>query len=481
MKLSKLIALLLAILTLALGCISCSNETGDTEITTAGAQASEEATDPEDTIPPEEVFEIPDDHNLNREINIYSWSQQTIWEWDAESETGEVINDAIFRRLQKTEQLLGITIVVDKQSGDWENRNSFISKLEGNVKSNTHAYDFVGQYTPAAGIGAIKSLYMDLKDIDTIRLDKEWWPGDITETASINNRLYFITGDISSTCIRNMSTVMANLDLTNSYQCGNLFELVDNKQWTLDKMVELGTGKVSLNGGSDPTDYGITVTSNVTYDGLFYSGGFTFVEEDADGTLKMSADLAGEDLINWFDKCQKMLFNHDDVELKGIEEFFSAGHGLFHLGQTSDIQNVLRDVPFKFAVLPFPTFKEGQDYRTITGYWVTMFSVPTDAKNPEESGIALETLGYYGFDLITPAVYIDSFQYKYLDDPDNARMFRLLHDTMTYDTGRFFADAINCFAGFRQACTQDVSWSSYYETKKIAWNKGVKNVYEVLG
>lgn len=479
----KLIALLLALLMVSVLFVSCSNENGNEDTTTAAADTAAD-TEPEETEDPTIILEIPAEHNYGgKDFVLYTWSNQTQWEWDSEGTNGETMNDAIWSRRIKTEELLGVKIVLEKQIGDWDNRNSFIAKLDANVSTNLHSFDAVSQYTPAAGIGAIKKLYKDLMDIETLHTEKKWWPGDITESAAVNGRLYFITGDITPTLIRNMSCVMANLEMCEQYQLPDIYELVDNKQWTLEKFEEIATGHVaSLNGNGEEKYYGVTISNNVTYDGLFYSGAFKFVEANPDGTLVMSPDLYGEDIITWFDAAQKFLFGHEDVELLAVNTAFTSGHAIFHLGQSSDIQNYMRDVTFQFGIAPFPIRNPEQDgYHTISGYWNSMFSIPIDVSDEQMSGTVLEVLGYFGYDVMTPAFYIDSFQYKFLNSAENARMFDLLHDTMTYDTGRFYADAINCFAAFRKACTQDMTWKSYFEGQKTMWEKGVQNVYDTLG
>ncbi|HHT54019.1 MAG TPA: extracellular solute-binding protein [Clostridiales bacterium] len=476
------ILILVLVATLAFMLAACMTGESETGTTTAGADTEPETTE---SIYDENGYlldSLPSDLDFGgKEFRIFTWSNQTIWEWDATEITGDVIGDAIYNRKLAVEDRMGVKLVITKQSGEWENRNSFIQAVANNVLAGAQAFDVVGQYTPAAAIGAMQELYLDLNDIDNIDFEKPWWPGDIIESSSINGKLYFATGDITPTLIRSMGTVMGNLDLIEAYDIEDVYALVDNGTWTLDKLKEIALGlQTGTDGGRQ--FYGVTITSNVQYDNLFYSAGFKFVEVNSDGTISLSDDLGSERMIDWFSKCQSFLNDNPDVALLAINAAFTSGDAVFHFGGIADVQNHLKNLDIHFAILPYPKYDTAQDeYYTICGYWVSMYSIPIDAPDPIMSGAVLEALASSGYRTITPAFYRDSFQYKYLDTEVNARMFDLLHDTLVYDTGRTFCDQINIFAAFRQAASPGSSWSSVYASNKNMWTNTIERVYNTLG
>lgn len=489
MKSLRIIAALLALLTTLVVFTACAqNNDSSTDTTTPTPQAADttptdggeaSSTEAETTVSP---LMIPDDLKFtDKTFTIFTWSNQTQWEWDADKLAGELIGDAIYNRKLATEERFDIKLNVIKQPGEWNNRNSFIQAVAGSVLTESHAYDIVGQYTPAAAIGTMQSLYTDLHDVEHLNISSSWWPGDISEACSINGKLYFATGDITPTLIRNMGTVIVNLDMVENLGLENVYDIVDNGNWTLEKLKELALGHVSLDGEAFQS-YGITINDNVMFDNFFYGGGFKFVTAESDGTIRMSDDISSERLVNWFRDCQSLLNDNGDVALEGIAKFFTEGRSIFHCGTVADVQNYLKDVDFDFGILPFPKYSADQkDYATIVGYWVTMYSVPIDAADMAMSGAVLEYLGYEGATNLTPVVYRDAFQYRYLGTEDNARMFDLLHDTLVYDTGRIFADQVACFSSFRQAATPTVDWTSYSTSQKKVWAKNVSNIYTQLG
>ena len=498
MKKIRIAALLMALLMLALCFASCANTPVVTDETTAGENASTEAPvagtteTPETTYPVDEngyeLDKLPELNYNNQEFVIFTWSNQVMWEWNEDgTTTGEKIHDAIYDRQVRAEERLGIEIVLSKQTGDWNNRNSFITTVEANVNAGSQdAFDLVGQYTPAAPIGAMKGLYSDLSEIQYLDWERPWWPSDIQESCHINNNVYFITGDITGTLVRNIHAIICNLDLAEDHNLPDVYKLVENHEWTMDKFTELAVGTIQGINPDGSAAYSVTFPNNVEYDSLFYGAGFRFVDHDADGKLVMSEELAGERLETWFQTCRAFLFDNADVEILAINAAngFTSGNVLFHCGGVSDVQNSLQDVSFDFAILPFPLYdKDQEDYYTITSYWVSMYSIPTNAPDPSMSAAVLECLSSYGYRYLTPVIYQESFQYRYLDTLENARMFDLLHDTLVFDPGRLFADQLNCFAAFRQAAQEagSTSWSSYYAAYAKSWSKSLSNIINKLG
>lgn len=498
MKKIRLAALFMAILTLSLCFASCANTPVDESGTTAGENPSTDSPaaatteTPESTYPVDEngyeLDRLPDLNYNNEDFVIFTWSNQVQWEWNEDDTTnGDKIHDAIFNRQVRTEERLGINIVLSKQTGDWSNRNSFITTVEANVESGqSDAFDLIGQYTPAAPIGAMKNLYLDLSELEYLDFERPWWPSDIQESCHINNNVYFITGDITGTLVRNVQTVICNLDLAENHQLPNIYEIVDNKEWTMAKFMELAVGTIQgINPDGSPA-YSVTFPNDVAFDNLFYGAGFRFVDHDSDGKLVMSEELAGERLETWFQTCRSLLFDNEDVAIVAVNgtNGFTSGNVLFHCGQMADVQNNLQDVNFDFAVLPYPMYDENQeDYYSITSYWVSMYSIPTNAPDPTKSAAILECLSSYGYRYLTPVIYQEAFQYRYLDTLENARMFDLLHDTLVFDPGRLFADQLSCFAAFRQAgqANGSTSWSTYYASNKVAWSKSLTRIISTLG
>ncbi|MCQ2427342.1 MAG: extracellular solute-binding protein [Clostridia bacterium] len=492
MRFKKITALALAALMLLASAVACAekNPAGPADSSDTSAVVVPDSSKSDETT--ENVDEngyLRDDLPVlnygGSDFVIFTWSNQTVWEWsEDENTTGDVIKDSIVKRQVNTEDRMGIKIVIESMNGDWDHRNEFATAVDASVQSGANdAYDLIGQYTPAAAIGAMKGCYEDLSQIEHLDLKKPWWPDDIYTSSSINGKVYSVAGDISPTLIRNMVCILTNLKLANDLKMPDFYELVDNHQWTADVFMTYATGTVTGLNADGSACYTTTITSNVCYDNVFYGGGFRFVERSTEDGLVLSDDLSSTKLADWFDLWSGF-WKKEDVVALGVNAAngFTTGNVLFHFGQVSDVQNYLQEIDFDFGILPYPMYDEDQEnYATICGYWVSLYSIPVNANDKAKSGAVLECLGSYGYRIITPAVYEVSFTYRYLNSPENAKIFNLLHDTLVFEPGRTFADQINCFAAFRQAAGVSSSWSVYFKSNGPLWKKNIQKVVSTLG
>ena len=485
----KLIAIMLCLVMTFTVFASCKKTTGGGESSTLSDTTA--------TLETESIYddngflldELPDDLDYkNTDFTIFTWSNQTVWEWNETSQSGDLINDSLYVRMLKVEERLNINIEIVSQPGEWNNRQSFIETLAQSVKSSSGYYDLVGQYTAATGIGTMQKLYTDLKEVPYIDLEKPWWPTDITNNCTINGKLYFTTGDITPTTIRAMGTVMANLDMAENLgiNADDLYNYVYNHEWTMEKVKELTLG-TTTGYNPDGTDaYGFTFNDNVMYDHMFYASGLKFIENDNDGNLALSDSINSEKMIDWYTTCQKYLFENSDVALVAIDKAFTLGNSLFHLCVIANVQNFMTDVDFKFAILPTPLVDEEQDdYYTSSGMWVTYYSVPTDAPDFSFSGAGTEALASDGYRRTTPTFYEQAFQLRYLETEQNAKMFDILHETLVFDTVRFFADQVkgsaSLFSAFRNAATSSSgSWTTIYDANSSAWKSSITAIMDQM-
>ncbi len=490
MKSIKILSLLLALLFAVSLFAACAgkNPGGETGSTTA-ASAPDSTPAPVETDPVDENGYLLDDLPVlnygSTDFNLFTWSNQTIWEWSQdEVTTGDLIKDAIVKRQIAVEDRMGIKLVVSSQNGDWDHRNSFIDTVYNSTQSGgTEAFDLIGQYTPAAAIGAMRGCYTNLAEVKYLDLKKPWWPEDIYTSSSINGKVYSVAGDISPTLIRNMVCLLTNLSLAKDLNMPNFYELVENQAWTAETFLTYGTGTVSGLNASGGTAHTTTMPNNVVYDNLFYAGGFRFVERNDEKGLILSEDLKSSKIADWFDLWLDF-WNKEDTAVIAINAAggFTSGEVLFHFGSIADVQNYLQDITFDFGILPYPKFDENQDdYVTICGYWVSLYSIPVNAPDFDKSGAVLECLGSYGYRYVTPVVYNVAFEYRYLNSPENSKIFNLLHDTLVFEPGRTFCDQINCFAGFRQAAGQSESWAKYYQSNSRIWDKNIQAIVKQLG
>lgn len=129
-------ALLIA---MALSAASCSggNDGGTGDTTTSGGDTTSSA--PEDTSP---NLELPDTDFGGAEFTILS-SDINSYEYDAEEQTGDIVEDSIYKRNRTVEDLLGVNFNIISQPGDWPARDTFNGLIKNSVLAGDGEYDLI--------------------------------------------------------------------------------------------------------------------------------------------------------------------------------------------------------------------------------------------------------------------------------------------------------------------------------------------------
>ena len=179
------LSLILAMLILA-SAASCGTAEGGQE-TTAG-NASEDTT----TVAESDKYDdgLPDKKFDGRTI---TFGVSTASEGDiiAEEENGDVVNDAIVARNRAVEERFDVKIesyVVSDGLYDW------YEKLSTSVLAGDGICDLAGHYAYYTYKAVQKGIYQDWNTIPYIDQTKPWWSQEINESATMNGKLFAITG-----------------------------------------------------------------------------------------------------------------------------------------------------------------------------------------------------------------------------------------------------------------------------------------------
>ncbi len=477
MKASKTVLLILLSAILLLSLAGCGDR-GQHPVETGGSDADGSVTDKY------QADNLPDDLDFDGQpFRVFTWTEAKEDDWQSTA-SGDMIPHAVYTGRESVAERLDIVFDVVDQVGNWDNRDIFTSNLQAYLLAN-YRIDLVDQYTPAAAIGAMKGLYANLNNISYLDFNQPWWPGNIQNSCAIGENVYFCSGDITMTNINNMGSLFVNLDLWKSYGIeDDIYQLVRDRKWTMEKLQEVALGRVADEGDR----FGLFICWRSAYDNLFYGAGMTFTSRDDNNQLVISPDISSQKMDDWYQTCLNLLYNNPDVTSGNIrtdltiENTFMNQKALIYMSTNmSDTRIYLKNATFDFAVVPYPMYDLRQgEYYSLTSYGVSMFSIPYNVQNAELSGAVLEALGSAGYRYITPKVYEESFQHRFLQSPENSEMLDLIHDSVVYDAGRFFADDIGMFNLFRRS-HENVDWTSYYQTNYEVWEAAVQRVSIKLG
>ncbi len=373
-------------------------------------------------------------------VNGADWKCRDIY---YESESDDPVNDAVYKRNLYLQNKYNVKI--EEIPSDTPRATA-----EKAIKAGTDEYDVLMCNTTDTIQLAASLLLKDLNDVGYIDLSREWWDRTLVKNCSVGGKNYFATGDISI-CDNDATWIlMFNKKMVRDFDLDSPYELVENGQWTYDKMWEMmqtvqkddGDGVVEW----DADTFGMT-THNSTQQAFFYGSGLSVTAKDEmdipvfDHTAAYKSYLSNvldKSIEIWNDK--KYVFSCDRSGFSSLEtqEIFQSGRALF-LAEVMQLVARLRDSDVEFGVVPFPKYSADQDnYGHFVHSTSSMLSVPISCKDSEKVSALIEAMAAKSMYTLTPAYYDISLKYKGLRDEESADMIDIILKSRTFDLGSAF-------------------------------------------
>ena len=90
----------------------------------------------------------------------------------------------------------------------------------------------------------VTGIIEDLNTVENVDFSKTWWSDFIHDAVTLNNKTYFMSGELSANLLYNMQIMLFNTGLLESYSDltkNDLYSLVDNDEWTIDRFFEIAS------------------------------------------------------------------------------------------------------------------------------------------------------------------------------------------------------------------------------------------------
>jgi ABC-type glycerol-3-phosphate transport system substrate-binding protein len=357
----------------------------------------------------------------------------------SEEETGDPVNDAVYRRTVEIDQQFNI-----KLTPVWVAYGSQVSSLRNSVLAGDSAHDVVMTSYERCYDAAVAGLFADLAAIPELDLSNPWWDQNLVNETSVMNKVYYASGDISIVVKDGTWAMMFNKELHKQYGLPDVYEIVKNGEWTLDKLAELSKGvTVDLNGDGkiDKDDQVGFSTTTDSVRSFIFSTGSRIIKKDADDMPHFVLD--SESAITNLEKIYDLFRGPDEVSFMSTdwqlsENMFNEGRALFYAEVMRKVTD-LRAMDQDFGVLPLPKASSAQEnhYTNIHKYASEAAAVPAGASVEEASraGMVLEAMAYMGFKYMTPAYYDIALKSKYARDEESAEMLDIIFGGSSADLG----------------------------------------------
>lgn len=474
----KLIAYTLLISLLA--AVSCGGETPDITVTDADTTSvSEETT--------ESIYTDLGEHDFEgRKFTIvYSTDQLgAFWPYDAETENGDLVNDAVYKRNRTVEEKYNVDIDYYSTGGVSSEVGAAFLK---SIMSGDNQFDLaIGHMF--SGINALVSAHAlyDFNKLPYVDYDKPWWSQYLRDTLEVDDVLLLHNSDL---VYKFNDCIFFNKKIYEDYNFEyDLYKLVKDGKWTWDKLISMAkqvSVDVNNDGVYDEEDlYGYYITSNSWLDtNWVYANGLTIasiengrisVDNAKSEKMKSVVDM----MYGLIKQGNQTLISKNKADIQDIKPFIN-GRTLFMENITLVLPS-MRDADVDFGILPLPKYNEEQEhYYSMAS--PQMMMLPATLDDSTFTGVLLESLAMESYRTVNPAVYETSFSEKFLRDNDSYEMYTIAQSSGVYDFNWNFGNG-NVFAQFMGKLIREDSTdvASFYQTNADRILKDLEMTYEVI-
>ncbi|MBR6557549.1 MAG: hypothetical protein IKT70_00900 [Clostridia bacterium] len=354
--------------------------------------------------------------------------------------TSEPLNDSIYNRNLYVMERFNCKI-----ESVCEDSSRIREILEITFGADEDAYQIIGLGAAESVSYAIDGYYHNVLDLKTDYIDPEapWWSGQFFDEICNDDEIYLLAGSLSLSMTRSIHATFFNKRIAEEQKVENLYDVVNNGNWTIDYQIALVSGMYSDLDGDDTRDmddtYGYcsplywstdSYWSAFDIDILAYNdiGEYEFVlnEEKAyNGLEKILALCYGEGAFS------------NITAAKDADTLFTSGN-VFMITQklvcaeTPEFRNMQDD----YGILPMPKYDEKQkEYYSMPFERFQTYSVPKTNRNPEMATAILEALSAETWRKVIPVYSEMVLKGKYLSDPQSRNMFDMIITNTRVDAG----------------------------------------------
>lgn len=468
-------------------------------MTACGAPAETETTGTDEVLETVETEAVPENDMEARKLvsdNLpdkdFGGEDFTILGYDftygymyAEELNGDVFNDALFNRNTGVAERFNVNMNILGEA-DYNGTSQIIKTA---VLSGEDTYDLVAYHYVQMGNDLLSDVYLNFRDVPYINFENPWWNSSTENLLTYKGRTFLAFGSLDLTTISQASCFFYNMSMGEQYEMEDIFSLVMEGKFTIDKVAEMGKivyKDVDGNGVKDATDqYGYGFSRKGDADGYLQSFGKKLVEVNDDGSMALDR-YYDEKLVSIMEKLNALQSNEEWVWSEDawnvgfnrfVENTLLFGHGYIAMTQWG-----MRDSEIDYAVLPVPKWDEAQDnyYITVGGSGDAQAVLRT-ASNLEKIGIVTEALNAESWKTCEAAYYENTIKYKSTRAEENVEVLDMMMESRIFDFGSVYGGWSSSGGGatfwIHEVLNKgSADIASYYQSKKSTWEGYMESV-----
>lgn len=326
----------------------------------------------------------------------------------------DIVNNDLQNRKNLIEQNMGVTVEEIKFHSPKRPYGEICDTIRKDVMSSNEDYQIVVPCLYDAAALAVEDMFLNLRGINNLNIDAEWWNQSFNDSMTYAGQLYFTVGDIGIVNKNSTASLFVNLDLWEKLHLsdefgGNPYELVRNGKWTLDTIMEASRALSKDENNDQKIDYNDSFGWAGQLDdmwSIFFGAGEKIASADSEGYPALS--MYNERSARLMDKMQE--FVQDDAHYISANDYFgvvqwptqltleafTTGRCIFFNGSLGTVIE-LGDMEERFAIVPIPKMDAKQDsYHSLVNPWTsTCFAIPVSVTG-DKLKMTADVLNYMG-------------------------------------------------------------------------------------
>ncbi len=445
----RIVFLLSALLTVTSALLACGDNAADTAETQTN-DITETETDTE-ALGLKTMF--PNVDYNGETITILAAAEQWSRYYHIEKESGDVIDDAVYRRNRAVSEQLNVNFDFQIFYGYGNGTQDVANALRGEIMGGTNAYDLYTGLSAYCAALYLENFFCNLRDVESLDFDQPWWLGDINDLLTVDGALYLASGTLGMQYLDNARCIYFNKKLAKDLGITDIYRNVSEGTWTLDQFEAYGKAAYSdLNGdgvfdGSDR--YGFAGAMCEGLESMFFGLGMENTKNNADGIPQFVGVTEGKENIfarlKPYVTNKQLYFATDEIDpIKELYPMFMSDQALFILYTLRSVTSRALSEMDDFGILPLPKLDETQEkYRTYG--FQDVYGIPRGhiEENVIRNGMVLEALNFENYMTVYPAYKEIALERKYTRDEESAEMIDIIVDGMYMDFGMLFYSQLN--------------------------------------
>ncbi|MBE6599165.1 MAG: hypothetical protein E7638_06965 [Ruminococcaceae bacterium] len=445
----KLTSLLLAMLMLT-STVACSNpgsgdETETTRETIAPVDTSNIDMDSLTDYERRQLIsdELPVDTYGGRSFRVMTYDTKygdASYEILSEDINGDGCNDAIYNRNLDIEKRFDVKIQCQTDPEPHITINNLVT-------AGTDDYDLIGMYNFIVYSPINVNSAYNWLEVPYVNQEKPWHNSLANGNATLNNRLYSMCSDLAVSSMTYTYAIFFNIGLAtnNGWSSRDLYTLVDDGEWTIDKLIEITTNMYENVNGNDVRDaedvygFGYYISNPADVWLAAFNQPICRINEGKE----IEVTFMGEKTISILEKLLDYQENNPgfrkltaasnvqyDEEKLFVDKKLVMAPLRFYAAY-----NTLPSMDAEYSILPFPKWDTTQDkYYTNADDKFTAFVIPTTAyKQVDFIGVIYEALCAETYKTVYPEYYDGALKGRYSAEPETAEMIDLIMTGRNFD------------------------------------------------